>query len=86
MVLLPKGGGDYHGLGIEELVWKALTVILNCRFATSITYYDSLHGFRSGRGTGTASLEVKLLQKVMSTREEVLYMVLMDLHKVYKTL
>ena len=68
------------------MVCKEVTVILNCHFAASITYHNSLHGFRSGRGTGTASLKVKLIQKVMDTREEVLYMIFLDLHKVYDAL
>ena len=51
-----------------------------------MTYHDYLHGFRSGRGTGTSSLKVKLIQKVMDTREEVLYMIFLDLHKVYYAL
>ena len=63
-----------------------LTVILSCRFAASITYHDSFHGFRSVCGTGTASLEVKLPQKIMSRREEVLYIIFMDLHNVYDAL
>ena len=53
-------------------MWKAVTVVLNFYFSASITYHDSLHGFWSGRGTGTAYLEVKLLHKVMDMREEVL--------------
>ena len=64
VVLILKGGGDYHGIGIVEVVWKAATAILNFCFAASITYHDPLHGFRSGCGTGTAYLEVKMLQKV----------------------
>ena len=86
MVLILKGGGDYHGIDLVAVVWKAVTVILNFCFSASITYYDSLHGFRSGLSTGAASLEVKLFQKVMAKREEVLYMILLDLHKVYYTL
>ena len=35
---------------------------------------------------GTASLEVKLLQKLMEIREEVLYGVFLDLRKEYGTL
>ena len=54
--------------------------------SSNITYYESLHGLWSGRGTGTASLKVKLIQKVMATREEVLYMIFLDLHKVYDAL
>ena len=68
------------------MVCKEVTLILNCRFAASITYHNSLHGFRSGRGTGTSSLKVKLIQKVMDTREEVLYVIFLDLHKVYDAL
>ena len=84
--MLPKGGGHYHGISLVEVVWKAVTVILNFGFAASITYHDSFHGFWSGRGTGTASLEVKLIQKVIVTRQEVLYMIFLDLHKAYDAL
>jgi hypothetical protein len=24
VVLIPKGGGDYHGIGLLELIWKVL--------------------------------------------------------------
>ena len=54
VVLLLKGGGEYHVIGIVEVVWKAVTMILNFYFSASIAYHDSLHGFWSGRGTGTA--------------------------------
>ena len=37
MILIPKGGGDYRGIGIVEVVWKAVAVILNRRFTASIT-------------------------------------------------
>ena len=63
-----------------------MAVILNCRFTASITYHDSLHGFRVGRGTGTATLEVKLLQKVTSMREAVLHSIFLDMPKAYDTL
>ena len=72
VVLILKGGGDYHVIDLVDVVWKAVTVILNFYFSASITYHDSLHGLWSGRGTGTAYLEVKLLHKVMAMREEFL--------------
>ena len=53
VVLIPKGGGDYRSIGLVEVIWKKVVVILNRRFTASITYYDSLHRFRAGRGTGT---------------------------------
>ena len=69
-----------------EVVCNAVIVILNFCFSAFITYHDSLHGFWSDHSTGTASLEVKLLQKVMAMRAEVLYTILLDLNKVYYTL
>ena len=53
-------------------MWKVVAVILNRRFVSSITYHDALYGFRAGRGTGTATLEAKLLQQLAAMREEVL--------------
>ena len=56
VVLIPKGKKDYRVIGLVEVVWKVVATILNCHFTSSITYHDSLHGFRTGRGTGTATL------------------------------
>ena len=67
-------------------MWKVVATILNCPFTASITYHDFLHGFRAGRGTCTATLEAKLLQQLAALREEVLYMIFLDLHKAYDTL
>ena len=69
-----------------EVVWKVVAAILNCRFTSSIIYHDALHGFRAGRGTGTATLEANLLQKLAAMREEVLYVIFLDLTKAYNAL
>ena len=69
-----------------EVMWKVVAVILNRRFTSSITYHDALHGFRSGRGTGTATLKTKLLQQLAAMREEVLYVIFLDLTKSYNAL
>ena len=37
VVLIPKGGGDYRDIGLVELIWKAVVVILNQRFTAAIT-------------------------------------------------
>ena len=63
-----------------------MAVILNRRFTSSITFHDVLHGFRAGRGTGTATLEAKLLQQLSAMREEVLYVIFLDLTKAYDAL
>ena len=52
----------------------------------SITFHDFLHRFWAGRGTGTAILEAKLLWQLAPLREEVLYMILLDLNKAYGAL
>ena len=60
--------------------------ILNLRLESSITFHDFFHGFRAGHGTGTATLESKLLQQLAALREEVLYMIFIDLNKAYDAL
>ena len=72
VVLFPKGKGEYRGIGLVEVMWKVVAVILNRRLTSSITFHNVLHGFRAGRGTGTATLEAKLLQQLAAMREEVL--------------
>ena len=83
VVLIPKGKGDYRGIGLVEVMWKVVAVILNSRLTYSITFHDILHGLRAGCGTGTATIEVKLLQQLAAMREEVLYVIFLDLTKSY---
>ena len=83
MVLILKGVGDYRGIGLVEVIWKAVAVIFNCRFTAAITYHDFLHRLQAGRGTGTATLKIKLLQQVAALGEVLLHAVFLDLHKAY---
>ena len=69
-----------------EVMWKVVAVILNFRLTSSITFHDVLHGFRAGRGTGTATLEAKLIQQLAAMREEVLYVIFLDMTKAYAAL
>ena len=80
------GGGDYRDIGIMEVVLNAVAVILNHHFTAFITYHDSLHGLRAGRSTGTAILEVKLIQLVAELREAVLRAIFLDLKNAYNAL
>ena len=86
VVLIPKGVKEYRGIGLVEVMWKFVAAILHSRLTTAITYHDFLHGFRAGRGTGTATLEAKLLQELAAMREEVLYVIFLDLTKAYDAL
>ena len=86
MVLIPKGGGEYRGIGLVEVIRKVVAVIIKCRFTAVINYHDCLHGFRAFRGMGTSTLEVRMLQQVVDLREAVLHAILLDLHKDYDAL
>ena len=65
VVLNPKGiSSDFRGIGLVEVIWKTMYILLNCRFTAAITFHDVLNGFRAGRGTGTVALDSKLLQRL----------------------
>ena len=61
-------------------------MILNRRIRSAITLHNMIHGFPDGRGEGNISLKVKLLQQLTANREEVLYVIFLDLHKAYTAL
>ena len=61
VVLIPKGRKEYREIGLMEVMWKVVAEILHRRLTTAITYHDFLHGFWADCGTGTATLEAKLL-------------------------
>ena len=86
VVLILKGVGEYHGVGLVEVIWKAVEVIINCRFTAAITYHDSLHGFRAVHSMGTTTLKVKLIQHVEALREVFLHVIFLDLNKAYDAL
>ena len=66
-----------------EVVWKVVTAILHHQLTASINFHNFLHGFRAGCGTGTATVKAKLIQQLAAMREEVLYVIFLDLHKAY---
>ena len=67
VVLISNGGVDYCGVGLVEVVWKIVTVILYCHFTASVSFNDVFHGFQAGSSIGTASLEAKLLRQITAT-------------------
>ena len=86
MVLLPKGGKDCRGIGLVEVMWKVVELILNLRLTASITFHDFFYRFRAGCSTFTATLEAKLLPQLEALRDEVLYVIFLYLHKAYYAL
>ena len=86
VVLISKGKKDYRGIGLVEMMWKVVAEILNIRLTSSITFHNFLHGFWVGRGTGTVTIEAKLLRQLAAFKEEVLYVIFLDLHKAHDAL
>ena len=68
ILLIQKGNGNFCGISLVEVLWKSVTGILNRRLMTVIQFHDTLHGFFTGRGNGTASLEANLPQQLMAMR------------------
>ena len=62
-----------------------MAILIFC-LGIAIDFYGVLHGFRTGRGMGTTSLEAKMIQHLVAIREEVLYNILIDVHKDKNTL
>ena len=61
IILIPKGKGDFRGIGLLEPIWKVMENVIDGRLQI-IQLHDCLHGFMKGRGTGTATIEAKLAQ------------------------
>ena len=41
VVLIPKGKREYRGIGLVEITWKVVAVILHCQLTTGITFHDA---------------------------------------------
>ena len=52
----------------------------------AIKFHETLHGLRVVRVTSDSSFEAKLIQQLMSMREEVLCEIFLDPHKAYDDL
>lgn len=82
--MIPKGKtGQYLGVGLVNTVLKVFSCIMNDRIVKGIEYHNFVHGFREGRGTSTAMLEVKLLMDHGTFTDNTVYQVLIDLKKAY---
>ena len=86
MIFLPKGRGEYRGIGFVEVVWKVCAAVVSCRLNRSLILHDALHGFRAGSCTGTANLEVKLAQQLAGLVHESLFQMFWEVRKAYNSL
>jgi hypothetical protein len=82
VILIPKGGGDYRGIGLLEPIWKVIERIIDHRL-DALNLDDSLHGCRNKRGTGTAIIKAKLAQQLSYLELKPFYGVFLDLQKAF---
>jgi hypothetical protein len=80
VVLIPKGGGNYQGIGLLEPMWKVCKQVMDTRL-NGIPLHKSLHGCHNGRGTGTAVMEAKLAQQLAHLEQVPFYGIFLDLKK-----
>ena len=74
VVLITKGVSRYfRGIVLVEVLWENVTSLLNHRLTSAITFNGVMQGFQAVRGTKNAALEDKLLQKLTTMRESVLF-------------
>ncbi len=82
VVLIPKGGGDYRGIGLLEPVWKCIERVIDHQLE-AINLHDSLHGCRNNRRTGSAIIEAKLAQQLSYLELKPFYGIFLDLRKAF---
>ena len=85
IVLLPKGGGNYHGIGLLEPFWKVMKKSMVAGLA-SIKFHDGLHGGLPGQGMGMATIKAKLAQSLAWCNQCPLYQIYLHLKKAYDAL
>jgi hypothetical protein len=82
IILLPKGGGDFRGIGLLDPCWKVLEKIMVRRMG-AIDFHPCLHGGMPKRGMGTVMIEAKLAQQLAWVEQEPLYQIFVNLPKAY---
>jgi len=81
-VLIPKGGGEYQGIGLLEPVWKDMEWVMDL-WLEKIKLHDSLHGCLAGRGTGMGIIEAKLAQQLARLEQRPFFDIFIDLKKAF---
>ena len=87
MVFIFKGYSRYFQIvGLVEVLYNTIMVLLNKFFTSTIRFHDVIHGFQAGCRTGTAYLKYNMLQHITAMREAVLHKIFLDLQKAYDAL
>ena len=86
LVLIPKETTTTQGIGLLETLWKVVEAMIDSCLRASLQLHDVLNGFRDGRRTGMAIMELKLSQELTSIYQDSLFLVFLDLKKAYDTM
>jgi Reverse transcriptase (RNA-dependent DNA polymerase) len=86
-VLIPKPENQgFRGIALLETIYKITSMIIHLRLTSAIKLHEAIHGFTTNRGTGLATMNVKLLMQKARRQSNPLYMVFLDIKKAYDTL
>jgi Reverse transcriptase (RNA-dependent DNA polymerase) len=83
LVLIPKPDQSFRGIALLETIYKLISMIIHLQLLTTIKLHNAVHGFRTQRGTGTATINVKLLLQKAKRQSNQLYMIFIDVKKAY---
>ena len=68
VLLIPKGNGEFRGIGLVEVLYKALLRVIDKRIRAAVQFHDVFHDFWESWGMGTASLKYDFLQHIPAMR------------------
>ena len=86
LVLVTNINSDTQEIGLLEIVYKVLEVVIDTRVNAIVQLHYVFHGFHGGRLTGTNIMELKILQDLASVDQDPLFLVFLDLRKVCNNL
>ena len=78
MVLSLKRGRGFREIGPMEVIWKFIASIINKRLKGVLVFPNVFHGFRLGRGMGTARLEANLAHELAVMQQAPLFQIYLD--------
>ena len=78
---MSKGIGEYRGIGLIEVMWKVISVIIDRHLANSIKFHDIQHCLWANIGMGATNFDSNILQKIPGLFQKVLHEIFIYLHK-----
>ena len=62
LILIPKGNVNTWGIRMIEVVCKVLEAVIDNWIKSVVQLHNFLHRFCTGRGTGNAIMDLKIVQ------------------------